>query len=218
MWPQGKHCSPETKRRLSQFFKGRPNVKIKGRLHTGEELEKMRIASVGRKHSPKTKAKITASRLGKLNPNYGKHPSPQTRAKLSASRTGAKNPFYGKRHSEQTLRRILHPDKPNKQELKLQAILNNHFPSEWKFVGDGQLIIGGLCPDFSNINGRKCLIELFGDYWHSDKMVESWNRTELGRIMLYNSYGYKCLVIWEHELSNEKALAEKVEHWQHRNG
>lgn len=174
----------------------------------------MRIAHLGKKHSAETKAKISASHLGKLNPNYGKHPSLETRAKLSASRRGKRNPFYGKRHSKQTLYRILHPSKPNKQELNLQAILNSHFPNEWRFVGDGQLIIGGLCPDFTNINGKKLLIEFFGDYWHSAKMAGSWTRTELGRVMCYNSYGYKCLVIWEHELKDEKVLIEKVKAWQ----
>lgn len=191
-----------------------PNSRFASRRnkHTKEELEKMRIATTGRRHSVETKAKISANHLGKLNPNYGKHPSLETRAKLSVSRRGEKNPFYGKRHSEEILHRILCPSKPNKQELKLQAILDSYFPGEWKFVGDGQVIIGGLCPDFTNINGKKYLIELFEDYWHSK--VRSWTRTELGRIMCYNSYGYKCLVIWEHELKNEVALVEKLIKWQ----
>lgn len=191
-----------------------PNSRFASRRnkHTPEELEKMRIAATGRRHSVETKAKISKSHLGKLNPNYGKHPSPETSAKLSASRIGKKNPFYGKHHSAQTLQIILQIKPPNKQELKLQAILDSYFPSEWKFVGDGQVIIGGLCPDFTNINGKKCLIELFGDYWHSK--IESWTRTELGRIMCYNSYGYKCLVIWEHELKDEKALVERLKKWQ----
>ena len=204
----------------------------------------MRIAHLGKKHSVETKGKISKSHLSKLNPNYGKHPSSETRAKLSASRTGKKNhqwgkphppevrekirksllgrfcginnPHYGKHLSEETIHKIFKANqaKPNKQEIKLQAILNNYFPSEWKFVGDGQLIIGGLCPDFTNINGRKCLIELFGDYWHSAKVIKNWTRTEIGRIMYYNSYGYKCLIIWEHELRNEEAVVEKIKQWQ----
>lgn len=189
-------------------------IKNRKYRHTPEKLEKMRRAALGRKHSVETKAKISKSHLGKLNPNYGKHPSLETRAKLSASHTGIKNPFYGKHHSAQTLQIILQIKPPNKQEQKVQNLLDVYFPGEWKFVGDGQLIIGGLCPDFTNINGKKCLIELFGDHWHSGSMVESWTRTELGRIMCYNSYGYKCLVIWEHELKDEKALVGRLKKWQ----
>lgn len=152
----------------------------------------MRIAHLGKKHSIETKQKISKTHLGKLNPNYGKHPS------------------------EETLRKLFRANqiKPNKQELKLQEILNRYFPNTWKFVGDGQLVIGGKCPDFTNINAKKSLIEFFGDHWHADGMIERWTRTELGRIMCYNSYGYKCLVIWEHELRNEEAVVEKIKQWQ----
>ena len=173
----------------------------------------MSIAGFKRKHTPETKAKISRSHLGILNPNYGKHPSLETRAKLRASRIGVKNPFYGKRHSEETLRKILRIQPPNKQEQCLQRLLDSYFPGEWKFVGDGQLFVGGLCPDFTNVNGKKCLLELYGDFWHSDKVVKNWTRTELGRIMHYNSYGFKCLVIWERELKDEKALVARIRQW-----
>lgn len=52
--------------------------------------------------------------------------------------------------------------KPNEYGKILDAILQEIFPNEWKYVGDGQLIINGKNPDWVNINGKKQLIELWG--------------------------------------------------------
>ncbi|MBA7591215.1 hypothetical protein ES708_33367 [subsurface metagenome] len=88
--------------------------------------------------------------------------------------------------------------KPSRIELKLEDILNRNFPNQYEYTGDGKLIINGMVPDFCNKDGKKDLIELYGDYWHSPEVTQdNWRRTELGRIMAYNSLGYHCLVIWE---------------------
>ena len=118
------------------------------------------------------------------------------------------NSEYRQRNVEVALRanRI----RPNKAEIKLQSILNEYFPDEWEYTGDGYHIIGGFSPDFTNRNGHKALIELFGDYWHSPELRNEWHRSELGRIMAYNSLGHRCLIIWEHELKDEKVVVDKV--------
>ncbi len=84
---------------------------------------------------------------------------------------------------------------PNKLELSFQNLLNQLYPNEWKFVGDGQLIIAGKCPDFVNINGQKKLIELFGTYWHKGQNVED-------RKKIFKEFGYETLILWEHELKD----------------
>lgn len=217
----------------------------KGSKHTPETIEKLREAGRkqgGHPHSEESKAKIHASKLGSRNPNYGKHPSAETHRKLSLSRIGSKNSFYGRHHSAETrekirlaglgeknhnygkprddaiVRKVMLSNRvrPNKAELKLQEILDRYFPKQWKFVGDGEVIIGGLCPDFINVNNEKTLLELYGSYWHSSKLLRNWKSTELGRIMHYNSYGFKCLIVWEKELSNEEALIRKIKtHGKH---
>lgn len=98
--------------------------------------------------------------------------------------------------------------KPNQREKQLDAILQEHFPRAYEYTGDGKLVIGGMIPDFVNVNGKKDVIELFGDYWHTIK--DGWKDNELGKIMAYNSFGYRCLVIWEHELRDEQAVVAKV--------
>jgi G:T-mismatch repair DNA endonuclease (very short patch repair protein) len=199
----------------------------------------MKLAHLGKKHTVETRAKISESHLGEKNPNYGKHPSPETRVKLVASRTGSKNHQYGKPRTQETrakisnslkgeynfnygkpresyiVRKIMQSNrvKPNKAELRLQHILETHFPGQWRFVGDGHLIIGGLCPDFLNINNKKEIIELFGSYWHSEKQVKRANQTEAGRIKHYEAYSFRCLIVWENELKDEVILVQKIKGW-----
>lgn len=92
---------------------------------------------------------------------------------------------------------------PNKKELLLENILQNLYPSEWKFVGNGQVIINGKCPDFINCNGQKKIIELFGDYWHKGQNSQD-------RINEFKPFGFDTLVIWEKELKNKPLLELKI--------
>lgn len=93
--------------------------------------------------------------------------------------------------------------KPNKIEMFLDEILQENFPGEWEYVGNGKLVINGLIPDFTNINGKKQLIELFGDYWHKGEDPQI-------RIDKFAEFGYSCLVIWEAELKNTSKVIERI--------
>ena len=97
--------------------------------------------------------------------------------------------------------------KPNKPEKLLNKLLNNLFPKEYKFVGDGKVILGGFNPDFINCNGQKKIIEMFGDYWHNRKEVIKRDKR---RLIAYKKYGYKTLIIWEHELKNIEMVIAKL--------
>lgn len=93
--------------------------------------------------------------------------------------------------------------KPNKTELNLNKFLHRILPNEYKFVGDGEFILAGKCPDFVNVNGQKKIIELYGNYWHKGETGQK-------RITLFRQYGYETLIIWENELEDEIALKEKI--------
>jgi len=93
--------------------------------------------------------------------------------------------------------------KPTEAERRLQVILDKHFPMEWEYVGDGQLKIGGKCPDFVSSNGSKKLLEMFGNYWYTFSEVDT-------RIKYFAKFGYSCCVIWEEELNNEDALIRHI--------
>lgn len=93
--------------------------------------------------------------------------------------------------------------KPNKAELKLNELLQQILLKEYKYVGDGEFILAGKCPDFININGQKKIIELYGTYWHKGE-------TGQDRIDLFEQYGYKTLIVWEDELKDIEDLKNKI--------
>jgi len=95
--------------------------------------------------------------------------------------------------------------KPNKAEEQLIKLFKDH-GLPYKFVGDGQVVLGGKCPDFINYNGGKQIIELFGDYWHEPE--EEQERKEA-----FAQFGYETLIIWEHELKYEENLLRKLKSW-----
>jgi very-short-patch-repair endonuclease len=97
--------------------------------------------------------------------------------------------------------------KPNKPEKLLNGLLQELLLKEYKFVGDGKLIIDGFCPDFINTNGQKKIIELYGDYWHNKKGMEERDKR---RLTAYKKYGYKTLIVWENELKDINKLTDKL--------
>lgn len=91
---------------------------------------------------------------------------------------------------------------PNKQEKKLDALLQKHYPGDWRYTGSGDVIIGGKSPDFMNCNGRKQVLLFHGIYWHlwkqqeknpllTKEMVEQVDKDH------YSKYGLDCRIIWE---------------------
>ncbi len=103
--------------------------------------------------------------------------------------------------------------KPNKKEIFLNEILQKEFPNEWKFVGDGYTWIAGKCPDYLNVNGKKLVIELLGCYWHGCKIHyprSKYENDEKELIDHYKRYGFDCLIIWEHDLSNLNLIKNKI--------
>ena len=112
-----------------------------------------------------------------------------------------KNPEYMRRRINALIK------KPNNKEKILIDLINkNNLP--YKYVGDGNLIIGSRNPDFMHNEGNK-LIEFFGDYWHTKK-VRCYEETEKGRKEFFKKYGFNTLVIWENELTNPEAVLKKI--------
>lgn len=105
--------------------------------------------------------------------------------------------------------------KPNNQELLLDGILQSAFPNEWKYVGNGEVVLGAGCPDFINCNGQKKVILMHGIYWHLWRMQKdnpglTKEIIEQKDMNNYGKYGFKCLIIWEDELKNTNSVIEKV--------
>jgi len=85
-------------------------------------------------------------------------------------------------------------DGPSEPELFLGMFLEEYFSCRWGYNGGGEqgVVIGRKIPDYTNINGKKSVIEVFGRYWHSEDEVEPL-------IAHYKKYGYDCLVLWDYE-------------------
>jgi very-short-patch-repair endonuclease len=98
----------------------------------------------------------------------------------------------------------------NKKEKELNRLLQNIFPKEYKFVGNGKIFLDAFNPDFINCNGQKKIIELYGDYWHN--LPDARIRNKM-RLKVYRKYGYNTLVIWESELKNKRELKRKVKYF-----
>lgn len=82
------------------------------------------------------------------------------------------------------------------------------------FVGDGSLWIGKkgrkqLNPDFIEINGKKVLVEVMGDYWHSPLLNKNMKEhaTLEYRKRHYRRYKWHPIFIWESDLKREDADA-----------
>lgn len=88
----------------------------------------------------------------------------------------------------------------NKSEKKLHVILDRLFPERFKWVGGGEKIIDGKCPDFID-ESSKTIIELFGRYWHKEQEVET---------RVNHFQGYQTIVVWDTELKDEETLINRL--------
>jgi hypothetical protein len=73
------------------------------------------------------------------------------------------------------------------------------------------MVLGGRIPDFVNINGKKQIIELFGDYWHGEKHTgRTKEQEELLKINHYKQFGWDTLIIWENELKELENVKNRI--------
>ena len=208
-------------------------VKKKSTTQIAKEVEYDRtvVWDYVKKNGIKTRS--TSEHLkGKKNPEHSKRMKAKMKGKHSWNYKGGKPKcvdcgkeiWYGfkrckhcagvykwkdKEHRENQLKAIfkgmqLSPNQPEKLLIKL---LKKLLPKEYKFVGDGKLIVDGFNPDFINCNGQKKIIEFYGDYWHNKPKSKKRDKR---RKIAYKKLGYKTLIIWEKELKNLNKVTNKI--------
>jgi hypothetical protein len=174
------------------------SLKAKGHPHTEVTKQKLSVYITEKyENDPEYRARHKKA----SEALRGKPLSPAHRQKVSESiKTLWEDPHY---ISRQVKARQKRPTEPERKIIKL--IEDNELP--YKYVGDGQVIIGKRCPDFINTNGKKEVIEVFGTYWH--------NILDMGdRIENYRQYGFNCLIIWEDELNDSKRVLAKIKKFE----
>lgn len=206
--------SLEHRLRLSKSLKGRKPAEI--------TIVNLKKYLTGRKQSEDMIAKKSAiMKVVWSNPEYKKalsekHKETFNRPEMKERLSRRSKLMWDNRTSEEKgeiLKKTLANSsrKPNNKEKKLGRIIDSVCPNEYKFTGNGEISIGNKIPDFTNINGQKKVIELFGDYFHDPNRVKmNWHRTYEGTKEVYKQYGFDCLIIWEHELKNSELVLDKV--------
>lgn len=189
-----------------------------GRRHKSEAIEKMRnriFTDITRQKMSQTRKRLMAAGIiqppykGKTRPEASNKKISETRKKLFVE--GKLKPYshwLGKKlssaHKEKIIKNTLLAvlKRPTTPELQVMEIIKDlNLP--YRYVGNGEVIISGLCPDFINCNGQKKLIEVFGDYWH--KPCE-----EKQRYAMFAQFGYRTLIIWEHELKDKIQVSNRL--------
>lgn len=222
---KGRKLSDEVRLHMSIAQKNRPPF-------TPEHRHNLSVALKGRRPSEKAILRTIETKTGKPTSDRQKQVTSETHKRLWADpehramrqarmKEVCNSAAFKEKSSRNSKARWANPEykmrviraivkganfKPNVPEKFLMSLLSEIYPKEYKYTGDGSVIIGGKIPDFTNINGKKKLIEVFGDYFHNPKKFKNLqqHRTEKGTIALYKQYGWDCLVIWEHELEQEK--------------
>jgi len=217
---KGSHHTPEAREKLRQASLGRPGYwtgkhhsldtcdKIResnlGKVLSESTVEKIRLAVTGRPVSDVTREKIRQAHLGT-------HLSLATIEKLRKIRRGTHHTLATRKKIEALWQSPEYVQKqmrarnvaPNKAEMVFLDILDEIDPGNWIYVGDGQLIVAGKCPDFVH-RTKKLIIELFGDYWHTPEETKP-------RTALFEKHGYQVLIVWEHELHNVEGLIGQLQ-------
>jgi len=189
-WNKGIHLTEEDKQHKSEAQK-----LIQPFIHTPEFNKMTGDAQRGKIISPSARYNMSIAHLGK--PLSESHKDSMS---IAWKRLWRDQEFRDRRIKELIAGLNIFPNKPETAILKL---LEELFPEEYEYTGNGKMIINGINPDFTNINGQKKVIELFGDYWHKGEDPQI-------KINRYSEYGFDCLVIWEHELEHKEILINRI--------
>lgn len=174
--------------------KAHPNKGKKQKI-TDEERERRRDRTRKRNRDPDFIEKMRKSKLGKPNPKCSETKKKLYReGKLVPWNKGMKPWEWIKMPYEEYLKRVEKGaiKRPNKLEQRVLNIINK-YKLPFRYVGDGDIWIARRNPDFINYDGGKQIIEVFGDHWHIKK-------EEQKTIEHYSKYGFKTLVLWEHDI------------------
>jgi hypothetical protein len=175
--------------------------------------------------NPAVAEKVASKHRGRIQPRdvverrassiRGRPRSLETRKKIGRGNKGKKKTKEMRERCRQQTRRLWQDPKfvrkqmkargaaPNKTELRLLSILDEHFPGQWRYVGDGEYFVGNKNPDFIHTSEKKA-IDLFGGigFFHTLEEMPP-------RIAYFEERGYRLLILTERHLQD---LPEVISH------
>lgn len=195
---KGRRQTAETIAKIRNSLKGKfvgSNNCFYGKTHKPETIVRMSLAHMGKHYtmSEEHKRKIGLANKGRLCPWAAENARKAGWKIAEKKRQLWSNPEFKARVISKV--RMAVSQRPNKPEAKLLAIINEVCPNQYKYTGNGLMVVNGLCPDFTNCDGQKKVVEMFGDYWHRNENVQD-------RIDKFAEFGFDCLVIWENEVNH----------------
>jgi len=106
-------------------------IRTEKNKHTPEAKLKIGLASLGRKASKKTRAKLSLSKTGNKNPNYGKSASKKTRELMGKAHLGNTNTL-GRKHTDEAKKKVgdFNRGKKMPEAQRLKMVGENHW--NWK--------------------------------------------------------------------------------------
>lgn len=217
----GRHHSDETKELIS---KANTKLMIEKeelcRLYNDEKLTTRKIGELFGVDAETVRLKLKSFEIKRREPsqnNLGKKFSKEHKEKIGKTRIllglskGDKNPMSNPETVKKYFKSISRgPTSPERKLMKLIKKCNLPF----RYNGNkADLIIGRKVPDFYEGNGKKRVIEVFGEVFHDPNksyFKVPFKRTEEGTIKHYSQYGFDTLIIWEKEFKDLDQVAEKI--------
>ncbi len=194
---KGKILSAETRQKISNSSKG--NKKWLGKHHSDESRAALRNYHLGMSASDETKAKMHSKHIERWKDEGLKQRVSE------AHKRNWQNPEYRDKVVRNTaLAQNVHP---NTRETMMLNIFQELGLKDWDFMENKGVSYGGRRPDFMDASKKDRVIEMFGDYWHIER-VRCYEETEEGRIAHFAKHGLPCLVIWESELMKSPDLVK----------
>jgi len=175
----------EHKENLSRahYFSSRDNT---GHTVSEETKQKLREAATGRLHSEETKKLISTSKKAYFATEEGKVSQTSRLQKIANSKPELA-PYL------------------SKGERYVHVLLEDTFPGQYKYAGDGSFYIGSKNPDFKHTSKMK-VIEFYG----SENYKGHYLGEEEERSREFAEHGYEVLFIRGREIDLREKNFEKV--------
>ena len=167
----------------------------------GKNISKARI---GKKHTTKTKIKMSEKHMGKTN-KWGHHSEEskrKIREKMKGRNGGKNNPMYGRKHTEEARRKLrerrkfrVFPIKDSSIEVKIQTFLKQLGIEFFTHQYMKEIEHGYQCDIL--IPSMNMVIECDGDYWHKYPIGNEIDHIRASELL---KKGFKVLRLWECEI------------------